>query len=75
MFRTSHEVNPMAERTLRIDQDRCQGHAVCYLLSSNLFDVDEQGRGSVIAAQVTPDRIDEALAAVDRCPEQAIQLG
>jgi ferredoxin len=65
----------MAEPTLRIDQDRCQGHAICYMLSSHLFDVDEQGRGSVIVTQVTSDRIDEALAAVDRCPERAIELG
>jgi ferredoxin len=65
----------MAEPTLRIDEDRCQGHAVCYLLSPQLFDVDAEGRGVVIVTKVAPDRIDEALTAVERCPEQAIEIG
>jgi ferredoxin len=65
----------VTEATLRIDPDRCQGHAICYLLAPDLFEVDDEGRGSVIQASMKNDD-DQAQAAVaiDRCPERAISL-
>lgn len=65
----------MTEETLAIDSDRCQGHAICYLLAPDLFEVDDEGRGSVTRAALESDA-DQAQAAVaiDRCPERAISL-
>jgi ferredoxin len=65
----------VAEETLRIDPERCQGHAICYLLAPDLFEVDDEGRGSVTRAGLKSDD-DQAQAAVaiDRCPERAISL-
>jgi ferredoxin len=65
----------VTEGTLRIDQDRCQGHAICYLLAPDLFEVDDEGRGSVIRETMKSDD-DQAQAAVaiDRCPERAISM-
>ena len=65
----------MTEGTLRIDPDRCQGHAICYLLAPDLFEVDDEGRGSVYRAVMRSDD-DQAQAAVaiDRCPERAISM-
>ena len=64
----------MSDRTLRIDEDRCQGHAMCYLLAPQLFDVDADGRGSVIEPWVGVGDLEQAQVAVDRCPERAITL-
>jgi ferredoxin len=59
---------------LEIDGDRCQGHAICYLLAPELFDIDEDGRGLVIDPEVGPDGHGQAQVAADRCPERAIRL-
>jgi ferredoxin len=65
----------VTEGTLRIDADRCQGHAICYLLAPDLFEVDDEGRGSVTrAAMESDDDQAQAAVAVDRCPERAISL-
>lgn len=65
----------MTEGTLRIDSDRCQGHAICYLLAPGLFEVDDEGRGSVTrTAMESDDDQAQAAVAIDRCPERAISL-
>jgi ferredoxin len=61
--------------TLRIDSGLCQGHAICYLLAPDLFEVDDEGRGSVIRDTMKSDDDQaQAAVAVDRCPERAISL-
>jgi ferredoxin len=63
------------EQTLRIDPDLCQGHATCFLLAPDLFEVDDEGRGSVVRSAIkSDDDAAQALVAVDRCPEGAISL-
>lgn len=64
----------MTERTLLIDPDRCQGHATCFLLAPDLFEVDDEGRGSLTRLSINDDDEAQALVAVDRCPEGAISL-
>jgi ferredoxin len=65
----------VTERTLLIDPDRCQGHATCFLLAPDLFEVDDEGRGSVTRPSINNDDDEtQALVAVDRCPEGAISL-
>jgi ferredoxin len=64
----------MTGRVVRIDDDRCQGHAVCYLVASRIFEVDDEGRGSVVEPVISDDDVDLAQAALDRCPEQAITM-
>jgi ferredoxin len=59
---------------LRIDSARCQGHATCFLLVPELFDVDDEGRGSVLEAHPAERLLKQASAAVQRCPERAITL-
>jgi ferredoxin len=57
---------------IQIDEDRCQGHAMCYLLAPGLFGVDDHGRGTVEHEVVPDHEVALARVAVDRCPEQAI---
>jgi ferredoxin len=60
---------------LRIDPERCQGHARCYALAPDLFDVDDYGQSSVRGdGRVPADREDVARLAVANCPEYAIEL-
>lgn len=59
---------------LSIDDDLCTGHGRCYAVAPDLFDCDEEGFGQVRQAEVVGDAVDDAHAAVDACPEGAIQL-
>ena len=40
---------------IRVDPDKCQGHARCYGLAPEIFDVDDYGQASVIV-DVVPAR-------------------
>ena len=58
---------------VHIDGDRCQGHARCYALVPELFDVDDYGTSSVkIAGDVPVALVERARLAIANCPEHAI---
>ena len=59
---------------IRIDPDRCQGHARCYALAPELFAVDDYGQASVIVDEVPTALEDRAELAIANCPEYAIEL-
>jgi ferredoxin len=57
-----------------VDEDRCQGHARCYLICPEVFDLDDQGHAVVLVAEV-PEELAERVAEAQRnCPEQAISV-
>ncbi len=64
-------------RTLRVrvDRERCQGHARCHALAPELFELDELGnareRGD---GAVPPGLEDKAWLAKANCPELAIDV-
>ncbi len=59
---------------VRVDPDRCQGHARCFALVPELFSVDDYGQSSVIGDGTVPgDLEDKARLAVANCPEYAIE--
>jgi ferredoxin len=47
---------------------------MCYLLAPELFEVDDDGRGSVVDPKIDERRVAGARIAVDRCPERAVSL-
>ena len=52
----------------------CQGHARCYALAPELFEVDDYGQSTVIGDGVVPEALaDKARLAVANCPEYAIE--
>ena len=59
---------------LRVDPDKCQGHARCFSLAPEIFDVDDYGLASVIVDVVPPELEDKARLAVANCPEYAIEI-
>jgi ferredoxin len=59
---------------LRVDRDKCIKAGECYYNHPKLFKVDKEGFPTVLQDEVEGELADEAQAAVDVCPAQAIIL-
>lgn len=60
---------------LRVDQEKCQGHARCKSLAPELFELDELGNAHEIGDGSVPDGLqDKAWLAQANCPEIAIEV-
>jgi ferredoxin len=60
---------------IRIDRDKCQGHARCNSLAPELFELDEFGNGREIGDGNVPTVLeDKARLAQSNCPEIAIVI-
>lgn len=60
---------------IRVDPDRCQGHARCYAIASEVFDVDEYGQSSAKNDGNVPAGLeDKVRLAIANCPEYAIDV-
>jgi ferredoxin len=59
---------------IRIDSERCEGHALCYFIAPTLFSVDEEGHGVVIDPHVAECDQEIARHAMMSCPERAIDI-
>ena len=57
-----------------MEAEVCQGHARCYGLAPEIFDVDDYGQASVIVDVVPPELEDKARLAIANCPEYAIEI-
>jgi len=62
-------------KRLRVDGSKCQGHNRCFVLSPELFQLDEYGYAHERNDGVVPPELEEkARVAVENCPERAISL-
>ena len=60
---------------VKVDRERCQGHARCAALAPELFALDELGNAREIGdGTVAQSLIDKAYLAKANCPEQAIEV-
>lgn len=60
---------------IRVDQDKCQGHARCKALAPELFKLDEFGNAHEIGDGAVPKGLeDKAWLAKANCPEFAIDV-
>jgi ferredoxin len=60
---------------LRVDQEKCQGHARCKSLAPELFDLDEYGNAHEVGdGAVAAGLEDKAWLAKANCPEIAIEV-
>jgi ferredoxin len=57
-----------------VDLDRCQGHGVCVMNASQIFDFDDLGYAIVRVGHVDHALVDLARRAAGACPERAITL-
>ena len=60
---------------VRVDPDKCQGHARCRSLAPELFKFDEYGNAHEIGDGSVPKGLEEkAYLAKANCPEFAIDI-
>jgi ferredoxin len=67
----------MADKRLRVrvNRERCQGHARCFALAPELFELDKFGNGREIGAGAVSGQLEnKARLAQANCPELAIEL-
>jgi ferredoxin len=57
-----------------VDADRCEGHARCWAVCPEVFELDDEGHAVVTVAQVPADLEDKARDAARNCPERAIEV-
>jgi ferredoxin len=60
---------------VRIDREKCQGHARCHALAPQLFELDEFGSAKEKSRGPVPVELeDKAFVAQSNCPEGAIVI-
>lgn len=60
---------------IRVDQEKCQGHARCKSLAPELFDLDAFGNAHERGDGAVPAGLEEkAWLARSNCPELAIEV-
>lgn len=59
---------------IRVDSERCTGHARCNAIAPDVYELDDNGYCSV--DKLTPPPADESDArrGAEGCPEQAIHI-
>jgi ferredoxin len=57
-----------------VDPDVCQGHARCWEICPEVFELDEEGHSQAIAGDVPPEFEEKVKEAAANCPERAIQI-
>jgi ferredoxin len=57
-----------------VDPDQCQGHARCWEICPEVFELDDEGHSYVTVDEV-PAELEEAVQkAAFNCPERAITI-
>jgi ferredoxin len=60
-------------KRIHVDQEKCEGHNRCFVVASDLFELDDYGYAHEIGDGAVPLELEEkARLAVVNCPEQAI---
>ena len=59
---------------IRVDRDKCQGHAMCFAVAPELYELDEEGYSSIDTLEVPPESEEDARRGAAACPEGAISL-
>jgi ferredoxin len=65
----------MSQLKVRVDPEKCQGHARCKALAPELFELDAFGNAHESGEGVVPPGLeDKAYLARANCPEFAIEV-
>lgn len=59
---------------VRVDRDRCQGHAMCNALAGEIFEVTDEGFNEMGEFEVPDDRRPLVDRGSRACPERAIAV-
>ena len=64
----------MGAMRVSVDPEICQGHARCWDLCPEVFQLDDEGHAFVAVDEVPPDLEGKARDAAANCPERAITV-
>ncbi len=59
---------------IKVDHERCQGHAMCYSKAPRVFVIDDDGYNRMLPFTVPKELEEEARKGVGACPELAISI-
>ncbi|WP_174183781.1 ferredoxin [Nocardia barduliensis] len=59
---------------LRLETDKCAGHAVCHAMDADLFPLDDNGYSAVQSTALAPQDVGRAQDGVNACPERALLI-
>jgi ferredoxin len=59
---------------VRVDSDRCQGHARCWDVAPEVYDLDDLGYCRIAAEEVPAELEEAARKGAAVCPERAITV-
>ncbi len=59
---------------VRLEKDKCAGHAQCFAVDPDLFPIDDQGYSTLEAHSVAPADSAQVHAGVAACPEMALVI-
>jgi ferredoxin len=63
------------KKKVKVDQEKCQGHNRCFVVASDLFELDDYGYAHEVGDGTVPAGMEEkARLAVVNCPENAIRI-
>ena len=57
---------------LAVDRQACMGHALCYSVAPDVYDLDEDGHVVLVSAEVPAEHERAADEGAAACPERAI---
>jgi ferredoxin len=57
---------------LTIDTTKCSGHARCYAVAPEVFDLDDSGYAVPVDREVSEPLDEDVAAGIAACPERAI---
>ena len=59
---------------IEIDSSKCQGHALCALMSDDYFTLDDIGHVASTSGEVQYEDVDRARQGAEACPERVFTI-
>ena len=59
---------------IEVDSSKCQGHALCALMSDDYFTLDDIGYVAATSGEVLPEDVDRARRGAEACPERVFTI-
>ncbi|BBY57868.1 ferredoxin [Mycolicibacterium sarraceniae] len=59
---------------IELDDDLCQGHAMCELEAPDVFTVPKRGVVEIVDAQPPDEMRDDVERAIEMCPTRALSI-
>ncbi len=59
---------------IEVDRSKCQGHALCALMSDDYFTLDDVGYIAATSGEVPSEDVDRARRGAEACPERVFTI-